>query len=162
MMPYLLAVLLGLGPLGPGGAQVAPCQVQDYRPDANCTPGAILPATVAEVCVPGYSSGVRNVTQAERLQVLGWYGSPVTVPRGSRELDHLISLELGGSNAPENLWPQSYLGPWNAHDKDRLENFARAGVCRGELTLADVQQRIAADWMALYRDLLGSEPTEVD
>lgn len=37
------------------------------------------------------------------------------------EVDHLISLELGGANAIENLWPQPFDGKWNAHVKDRLE-----------------------------------------
>jgi hypothetical protein len=31
------------------------------------------------------------------------------------ELDHLIPLELGGSNDLRNLWPQPFEGEWNAH-----------------------------------------------
>ena len=38
-------------------------------------------------------------------------------PQGC-EIDHLISLELGGANTEDNLWPQPYDGDWNAHDKD--------------------------------------------
>jgi hypothetical protein len=51
------------------------------------------------------------------------------------EIDHLIPLELGGSNAPENLWPQRYDGERNAARKDRLERRLHAMVCRGEISL---------------------------
>ena len=61
------------------------------------------------------------------------YGITRRAPR-EYEVDHLISLELGGSNSIRNLWPQSYLTqPWNAHVKDRLENNLHAMVVSGQL-----------------------------
>ena len=52
------------------------------------------------------------------------------------EVDHLISIELGGSNEKTNLWPQPYSGvQWNAHVKDRLENFYHEQVCSGKIPL---------------------------
>jgi hypothetical protein len=66
--------------------------------------------------------------------------------------DHLISLELGGSNDIQNLWPESYrTEPWNAHVKDRLEDRLNDLVCAGRLGLADAQRSIATDWIAAYR-----------
>jgi hypothetical protein len=47
------------------------------------------------------------------------------VPRhaGNYEIDHLISLKLGGCNSIDNLWPLSYsTTPWNSHVKDKLED----------------------------------------
>ena len=41
-----------------------------------------------------------------------------------------MSLELGGANTSDNLWPQPYDGEWNAHDKDRLENKLHHIVCK--------------------------------
>jgi hypothetical protein len=67
-------------------------------------------------------------------------------------VDHLISLELGGSNSIKNLWPQSYrTQPWNAHVKDTLENELHDEVCSGRLDLKTAQREIAGDWIAAYR-----------
>ena len=71
---------------------------------------------------------------------------------GDYEVDHLISLELGGSNSIKNLWPQSYLTqPWNAHVKDALENELHDEVCSGKVDLATAQHDIATDWIAAYK-----------
>jgi hypothetical protein len=41
---------------------------------------------------------------------------------GDYEVDHLITLSLGGSNSIRNLWPQSTkTSPWNSYVKDPLE-----------------------------------------
>lgn len=46
------------------------CQVQGAEPDPTCTPGAVLAtATVAQICVSGYSKSVREVTVDEKRQV---------------------------------------------------------------------------------------------
>jgi len=66
------------------------------------------------------------------------------------EYDHLISLELGGSNDLTNLWPEPIA---DAHVKDGLEAHLRSEVCAGKLNLADVQARIAADWVKLWNDV---------
>jgi hypothetical protein len=74
-------------------------------------------------------------------------------------VDHLIPLELGGSNRLGNLWPEPYDIVWNARVKDRLENRMHKMVCAGELDLATAQRAIAADWVAAYRRYEGAEPT---
>jgi hypothetical protein len=75
------------------------------------------------------------------------------------EEDHLISLELGGDpRSPDNLWPEPWFGPWNAHVKDRLENTLHKMVCSGEISLGEAQQAIATDWVAAYRKYVGEVP----
>jgi len=66
------------------------------------------------------------------------------------EIDHLIPLELGGSNNASNLWPQSYVSPWGAHIKDELENTLHRLVCAGNLSLPVAQHAIQSDWIAAY------------
>ena len=120
-------------------------------PDSKMTPGATLPVTRADICVPGYTQKVRNVPSDVKKQVYAEYGI-TTHKAGDYEVDHLISLELGGSNSIKNLWPQSYkTQPWNAHVKDALENELHAEVCDGRLDLATAQHDIATDWIAAYK-----------
>ena len=66
---------------------------------------------------------------------------------GAYEVDHLISLELGGSNDIHNLWPEPYGGADNAHTKDGMENRLRTEVCGGQITLAQGQDEIVHWWM---------------
>ncbi len=120
-------------------------------PDSVKTPGATFPVTATDVCTPGYSRSVRNVPAAEKRDVYASYGITSHAPH-EYEVDHLISLELGGSNSEKNLWPESYLTqPWNAHVKDALENKLHREVCAGSITLQAAQQEISHDWIASYR-----------
>ena len=120
-------------------------------PDPKMTPGATLPVATGDICVSGYSEKVRNVPSDVKQQVYAEYGITRHRP-GEYEVDHLISLELGGSNSVKNLWPQSYLTqPWNAHVKDKLENELHDEVCSGKLSLPTAQHDIATDWIAAYK-----------
>src|SRR4051812_42348034 len=66
------------------------------RPDRHCTPGAaFVGVTAGQVCTPGYSKSVRNVSQSTKDKVYREYGIRRHAP-GSYEVDHLVSLELGG------------------------------------------------------------------
>ena len=121
------------------------------RPNPRLTPGATFPVTVADICTPGYSRSVRNVPADVKRQVYSEYGIESHAP-GAFEVDHLISLELGGSNSIKNLWPESFhTSPWNAHVKDALENRLHKEICAGETSLEEAQREIATDWIAAYK-----------
>jgi hypothetical protein len=125
--------------------------VPPILPDARLTPGAVLDVTRDDVCTPGYTKRIRDVPKRVRDQVFAEYGITSRAP-GEYEVDHLISLELGGSNSIKNLWPQSYrTQPWNAHVKDRLENLLHQLVCSGQIDLKDAQKEIAANWIKSYQ-----------
>jgi len=125
-------------------------------PDVSKTPGDTLDVTRNDICVVGYTKTVRNVPTAIKDAVYASYGIVRHAP-GEYEVDHLISLELGGSNSVRNLWPQSYkTSPWNAHVKDKLENRLHADVCSGKLDLKVAQQEIARDWIACYKRTFGT------
>lgn len=118
-------------------------------PDPALTPGATLEVTEADVCTPGYTEKVRDVPASVRQRAFEEYRTEY-VPR-AYELDHLISLELGGSNSLKNLWPEPYDILWNAHVKDALENRLHREVCEGRLSLAVAQRQIASNWIAAYQ-----------
>ena len=86
----------------------------------------------------------------------------VGVHQGVRPGDQLgegiVPLELGGSNAIANLFPEPGSGRANYHLKDGLENELHDLVCAGTLTLRGAQQGIAANWETLYRRVFGSAP----
>lgn len=140
-----VAVLNSPAPIASG------CHLQDTAPlpDPVCTPGVVnpdvTPATLATtICKTGWTSTVRpptSVTDRIKRDTKVAYGLPADT-RG--ELDHLISLELGGAPAdPRNLWVQP--GPI-PNPKDAVENKLRAAVCAGRVDLGSAQRAIATNW----------------
>jgi len=134
-----------------GGAKAGPASLY---PNPSLTPGDVFPnVTAKEVCVPGYSKSVRNVSSDEKAAVYRQYGIP-NEP-GKHEVDHFISLELGGSNRVTNLWPEPYVTPdapnkIGAHEKDKVENYLHSQVCKNAMTLQQAQEQIRTDWYAVY------------
>jgi hypothetical protein len=118
-------------------------------PDRKLTPGATDPAVTqanvkTTICVPGYTSKVRNVPQSVKREAYARYKLQ-NVP-GKYEVDHLISLELGGSNSILNLWPEPYEPRPGAHEKDEVENYLHKQICAGKISLKEAQTRISTDW----------------
>ena len=66
------------------------------------------------------------------------------------EVDHLISLELGGSNEIANLWPEAASPTPGFHQKDQVENYLHDQVCSGAISLREAQNEIATNWLAVY------------
>jgi hypothetical protein len=133
----------------------AGCQLNGALPDPACTPGAVFrKATRKLVCRKGYSSKVRHVTSSTRENVYAEYGIASHTPE-EYEIDHLVPLELGGSNAISNLFPQPAVPDppgMGFHDKDRLENSMHADVCDQLYGLGEAQKAIAANWVQAYTD----------
>jgi hypothetical protein len=125
-------------------------------PNPRLTPGVALTTSAAGVCRPGYAARVRDVPESEKEAVYARYG--VAHAPYAHEVDHLVSLELGGSNAVANLWPEPYAGRWGAHTKDALENRLHDLVCSGAIGLRYAQRIEARDWVAAYRRYVGSPP----
>ena len=154
-----LLLVLALGSLGTRVLAINP--QAPLVPDPLKTLGDVLTSDPARVCVPGYTKTVRNVPQALKEQVYRSYGI-TSRQSGEYEIDHLISLELGGSNSARNLWPESYKTmPLNAHVKDALENRLHTLACSGKITLEQAQQAIAQDWRTAYVKYLGPLPGNI-
>ena len=131
-------------------------------PNSSLTPGDVLSTDTRAVCTPGYSKKVRNVPSALKKQVYKMYD--IKKGRGQDwEVDHLISLELGGSNSIRNLWPEAgFTQPLNYHVKDSLENAMHDLVCSGRLKIQDAQREIASNWALAYKTHLGNLPNGID
>jgi hypothetical protein len=124
-----------------------------FLPDPVCTPGAVDPgvtqANLAQtICRSGFSSLVRapasETGKAKKLS-LQQYGETAS---STTEYDHLISLEVGGTNATSNLWPEP--NATNAtgvnNPKDPVENQLHTAICSGKISLVDAQKAIATNW----------------
>jgi hypothetical protein len=127
------------------------CKAHGGLPDSACTPGAILSTgTKAAICQSGYASSVRNVPTSEKDQDYAEYGIAHHSP-GQYEVDHLVSLELGGSNDIANLWPELASPTPGFHQKDQVENYLHDQVCSGAISLSEAQNEIATNWLGVYQ-----------
>ena len=127
------------------------CEIAGPLPDRDCTPGARFKyATKAKVCVKGYSKQVRNVSAATKNAVYAAYGMTKHFNGTTGEVDHLVSLELGGSNSRSNLFPEAAAPTPGSHEKDKIENRLHNMVCAGRMTLGTAQRTIAKDWVSAY------------
>ncbi|MBO0830837.1 MAG: hypothetical protein J2P28_10105 [Actinobacteria bacterium] len=133
------------------GAVTGPCHAGDsgQLPDPHCTPGGIDPAVTqanihSTICVSGYTSTVRPPeSQTEAFKFDHAYPAYGIATGTKTELDHLVSLELGGDNDAANLWPEV---PPTPNPKDSVENALHRAVCDGRVSLASAQRAIAQDW----------------
>jgi hypothetical protein len=86
------------------------------------------------------------------------YGMKAKSYGSTLEIDHIVSLELGGSNDIANPYPEKA----NAHPgfrvKDKLEKKLHDMVCAGQMTLRRFQPGIASDWQTLYKQVFGTAP----
>src|SRR5277367_4081720 len=141
-------------------------------PDPSCTPGAINPTVTAEVLQnPTFRTMcIRSQTtsEAQKAGTYKWYGTPHpsdnTGSTQTCELDHLVSLELGGADTLDNIWPQC--GPDNValseryfKRKDGVENYLAKQVREGKMPLEEAQKGIASDWTQFLAASEGCEET---
>jgi len=149
------------------------CQVRVSNgyplPDPNCTPGAVNPTLTLKVLKnPRFKTGCirdKATSSAKKADTYYWYG--VQHPKNNSgktqtcELDHLISLELGGADTLDNIWPQC--GPKGAalparyfKEKDIVENWLAKKVRDGLIDLEAAQKGIAFNWTQ-YLDVAKKE-----
>jgi hypothetical protein len=128
------------------------CHTRDrgQLPDRSCTPGSVDPAVTqrdikSTICRSGWTGKVRPPqSQTEHAKYDVSYPA-YHIPGSTRsELDHLVPLELGGSNDITNLWPEAGRVP---NPKDKVENALNRAVCDGKVSLTAAQNAIASDWL---------------
>lgn len=134
-----------------------------FYPHSDTT-GEIFPnATDTTVCENGYTAEVRHVSGSVKHQVYEEYGVP-SDKHGEYEVDHFISLELGGNNDIKNLWAQPYVVYLNvngenlrmgAREKDVVETNLHKRICNGEITLSQAEVIITTNWVGYYLQLKG-------
>jgi len=120
---------------------------------------AIRTLNVQDICTTKTST-IRDVSLSVKKQVYKnagiTYGERVLCSQGY-EVDHRISLQLGGSNDISNLQLQAYCTKqelafnfpktvlYDARAKDSLENSLHKDICSGKIT-AEQAQTIIYNW----------------
>jgi len=129
-------------------------------PDRQCSPGAYYSGlTTAVICSSTFhTSSIRNVPDSEKHHVETEYGLLAKGYGSALEIDHIVSLELGGSNDIANLFPERASPAPGFHAKDKLENKLHDLVCTGSMTLHAAQVGIATNWRGLYKSVYGVTP----
>ena len=130
------------------------------NPDHRCSPGAYYSKLQkAVICSASFrTSSIRNVPQSEKYWVEAEYGMAQRLYGRTLEIDHIISLELGGSNDIANLYPERASPAPGYHVKDKLENKLHSMVCSGQKSLRSAQREIATNWQKLYKTVYGTIP----
>lgn len=104
-------------------------------PNPAFTPGEIDGShEVKSLCSGGNKNYPRHVTEATKARVAKQYG----VPRSewpNYEFDHLIAHCAGGSDGPNNIWPQRLT---EARVKDRFEVQWCRDMCAGKRKQSEV------------------------
>jgi hypothetical protein len=114
-------------------------------PDPKLTPGKVARR----------DKDRNGVTEEMERKVFDRYHIPWR-RRAEFKIDHLIPAELGGADTIDNLWPQSlYTKPYNAQRKELLTQRLLARIASGQMTLAQAQNEISADWISCFVDRLG-------
>ena len=135
------------------------CSYRDkgQLPDPRCTPGSIDPIVTqsnikSTICKSGWTDPHLRPpeSQTERFKYDVAYPHYGTPQSEKTELDHLVPLELGGSNDATNLWPEY---PPSPNPKDKVEDALNAAVCERRVSLAAAQKAIAANWLTAEKAL---------
>lgn len=128
-------------------------------PDPRCTPGAINPTVTLDILrSPDFRpSCLRDKATSARVKTASYeryrLPNPATDTGADRacKLDHLVSLELGGADTLDNIWPQC--APTDArqrarisHRKRAVDTYLIAQVKAGTIPLEEAQRGIARDW----------------
>jgi hypothetical protein len=112
------------------------------------------------ICVSGWTKTVRptvgytNKLKLQQMKQFGLTGKPQDY-----EEDHKVNLGLGGHpSSPDNLWPQPWTGPDNAHKKDAIEVHLQRMVCAGKIPLKEAQAAMMDNWETAYAKYIGPLP----
>jgi hypothetical protein len=113
--PSIAAVLFSHAAIA-GSDQIA----ADYAivPDPTITPGRARTEDAQEICANG-TKALRHWSRDRDGRILRAYGL-ARGPHPDFEVDHLISLGIGGADTDNNLWPEprrSLEPVWNAERK---------------------------------------------
>lgn len=132
-------------------------------PNPHLTPGEVRATDLDTILATEREAEAGRPGVATKDLVWKEYGYVGRHDGAHWEFDHLVPIECGGSNDVRNLWPEPRTGPYNAYDKDRLEDYCGDAIRNGSMTVAAAQAVFLepSDWRVEYRKVYG-EPADAD
>ena len=128
---------------------------QTGLPSPFLTPGDAKKVTKEQICAPAFLASIKPTKDAAKVAAFSRYGLRDGIS-STAVLDHLIPVELGGTDSEDNMWPEPAKGDWNASQKDALEHKLIGLVCDGTLTVKQAQAAIRKNWTAAYPQYVGA------
>jgi hypothetical protein len=133
-------------------------------PNLDLTPGVVGLTTKEQICAKDVRPGaMQPVSETMTFQVCAEYTIDRAhcvglQPDGSGyKIDHLIPLELGGTDDKENLWPQPYNPRPAVPEKIAIGSWLRSQVCSDQMGLAVAQRAISGDWYQTFQTAIAGE-----
>jgi hypothetical protein len=112
-------------------------------PKPALTPGAVnTKITVATLCSRAGTVKARPISDGTKRRVFAAY-HVARRARGASTIDHLVPVELGGTNALDNLWP---ITKSEARAKRFVVVKVVARMCAGDVDLATAQAAFVTGW----------------
>jgi hypothetical protein len=153
----------GQPPVVPGQATQGPdlsgVQLPDFvmpiikggvsMPSRSLTPGAVTTTSADQVCNMAPHSAVPSLSTEVQTQAYDEYGHTTANSQHKYILDWLVPYNLGGAPVLANIWPASVPGT-GFFQKVQTDEILRQMVCRRELTLAQAQQALEANWYTAW------------
>lgn len=121
-------------------------------PNKALTPGSVVDATREDVCAPGYSKRMRAKV-SKQTKALVYYRYGLKYDSKHFQIDHLIPISIGGSNDPDNLWPQPIINNYGFREKQKVAAYLHNQVCADKMDIRDAQEMIRVDWHAVYSSM---------
>jgi hypothetical protein len=128
------------------------------------TPGATNPtltqATVAStICKSHYVNKIKSqISTKTSTEVFAEYAI-AKKKRSSYAIDHLVPLDLGGTNALTNLWPIPLKGTATPKRKAVVDAAVHKSMCAGFISLATAQGLFNMNWPSINTNVVTPAPT---
>lgn len=128
------------------------------------TPGATDPTVTqatanSTICKPqNVDKAGAQVTNKTSTAVFDEYGI-AKKQRSEYAVDHLVPLDLGGTNALTNLWPIPLKGSTTPSLKATVDAAVHKSMCAGFISLAAAQGLFNANWSSVNTNLVTPAPT---
>ena len=119
---------------------------QDNFPQTICVGGYVNP-TYPHPAPSSYFAGKPGKQQLCRFSYL-------EMSAKNYEEIRLAPRSVGGNPSdPRSLWPKPQISAWDAAQRERPKLVTSRMVCMQEITLAEIQQAISANWIELWKKL---------